>query len=121
MARILQPYSTALLEVGVERPFFVLKRGWSSYSPQQTKSVYGLSCRRLQVGDVCIYVTKGEQQRSKRSSTVSTVEADAAALKEGVTGGGDRQKQLQHSALHHTVAKQPVGDISLGFEPGTEH
>lgn len=38
----------------VEHPFFVLKKGWSSFDPQATLRRYGLLCDGLNIGDVCI-------------------------------------------------------------------
>lgn len=41
----------------MEYPFFVQDRGWSSCSPQKTMQLYGLSCRQLTEGDVCLALT----------------------------------------------------------------
>ncbi|XP_020785565.1 ataxin-1 [Boleophthalmus pectinirostris] len=46
-----------LLKVLVEYPFFVRDRGWSSCCPQKTLQLYGLSCRQLSEGDVCLALT----------------------------------------------------------------
>ncbi|KAK7878669.1 hypothetical protein WMY93_030505 [Mugilogobius chulae] len=46
-----------LLKVLVEYPFFVRDRGWSSCCPQKTLQSYGLSCRQLTEGDVCLALT----------------------------------------------------------------
>ncbi|KAG5838417.1 hypothetical protein ANANG_G00223490 [Anguilla anguilla] len=46
-----------LLKVLVEYPFFVRDRGWSSCCPQRTAQLYGLRCRQLSVGDVCLALT----------------------------------------------------------------
>lgn len=46
-----------LLKVLVEYPFFVRDRGWSSCCPQKTLQLYGLSCRQLAEGDVCLALT----------------------------------------------------------------
>lgn len=46
-----------LLKVLVEYPFFVRDRGWSSCCPQKTLQLYGLSCRQLVEGDVCLALT----------------------------------------------------------------
>lgn len=41
----------------VEYPFFVQDRGWSSCCPQRTSQLYGLPCRQLMEGDVCLALT----------------------------------------------------------------
>ncbi|KAM8830282.1 uncharacterized protein ACB058_018623 isoform 1-T2 [Synchiropus picturatus] len=46
-----------LLKVLVEYPFFVQHKGWSSCSPQRTSQLYGLPCRQLAEGDVCLVLT----------------------------------------------------------------
>lgn len=42
------------MEVNQDHPFFVYGKGWSSFSPENTKQHYGLHCQGLQVGDICI-------------------------------------------------------------------
>lgn len=41
----------------MEYPFFVQDRGWSSCCPQRTTQLYGLPCRQLTEGDVCLALT----------------------------------------------------------------
>ncbi|XP_067303509.1 uncharacterized protein zmp:0000000926 [Pseudorasbora parva] len=58
-----------LLTVLAEYPFFVRDRGWSSCSPQRSAQLYGLQCRQLSTGDVCLALTptpasSGQVQRS---------------------------------------------------------
>ncbi|XP_051516377.1 ataxin-1-like [Myxocyprinus asiaticus] len=45
------------LTVLAEFPFFVRDRGWSSCSPQRSAQMYGLQCRQLSTGDVCLALT----------------------------------------------------------------
>ncbi|XP_064611347.1 ataxin-1-like isoform X2 [Liolophura sinensis] len=45
------------VEATMEHPFFVFGRGWSSCSPDRTLQRYGLGCKKLAVGDVCISLT----------------------------------------------------------------
>ncbi|KAM9855730.1 uncharacterized protein ACBR49_001914 [Aulostomus maculatus] len=49
--------SQELLKVLVEYPFFVQDRGWSSCCPRKTTQLYGLPCRQLTEGDVCLALT----------------------------------------------------------------
>ncbi|XP_028849840.1 inactive histone-lysine N-methyltransferase 2E [Denticeps clupeoides] len=46
-----------LLTVLAEYPFFVRDRGWSSCCPERSAQLYGLSCRQLHPGDVCLALT----------------------------------------------------------------
>lgn len=46
-----------LLTVLTEYPFFVRDHGWSSCSPQRSAQMYGLQCRQLSTGDVCLALT----------------------------------------------------------------
>ncbi|XP_076875030.1 LOW QUALITY PROTEIN: uncharacterized protein LOC143525236 [Brachyhypopomus gauderio] len=46
-----------MLTVLEEYPFFVRDRGWSSCSPQRSGQLYGLACRQLSMGDVCLALT----------------------------------------------------------------
>ncbi|XP_062872181.1 ataxin-1 [Trichomycterus rosablanca] len=46
-----------LLTVLEEYPFFVRDRGWSSCSPRRSAQLYGLQCRQLSTGDVCLALT----------------------------------------------------------------
>uniref|UniRef100_A0A8C7XDF1 AXH domain-containing protein n=1 Tax=Oryzias sinensis TaxID=183150 RepID=A0A8C7XDF1_9TELE len=50
------------LKVLVEYPFFVQDRGWSSCSPQRTTQLYGLPCRQLSEGDICLALTPTPNQ-----------------------------------------------------------
>nr|XP_045615663.1 ataxin-1-like [Procambarus clarkii]XP_045615664.1 ataxin-1-like [Procambarus clarkii] len=46
------------VEASVDHPFFVFHSGWSSCSPELTQKKYDLKVRQLQVGDVCVSLTK---------------------------------------------------------------
>ncbi|XP_028309365.1 ataxin-1-like [Gouania willdenowi] len=54
-----------LLKVLVEYPFFVQDHGWSSCCPQRTLQMYGLSCRQLMEGDVCLALTPTPTQKQR--------------------------------------------------------
>lgn len=45
----------------IEHPFFVIGQTWSSCEPEATHRRYGLTCRRLTVGDVCISLRQREK------------------------------------------------------------
>ncbi|XP_050545287.1 ataxin-1-like [Daktulosphaira vitifoliae] len=86
------------MESGAEHPYFVFGRGWASWSPSKTLAKYGLTCQRLQVGDVCVSL-------SKRS--------DAAAYGKRrqqlpATNAGPLQQPPPPQTLHHH--QQSAGD-----------
>lgn len=45
------------MEAAYEHPFYVFGQGWSSCSPARTRQRYGLACKKLVVGDICISLT----------------------------------------------------------------
>ncbi|XP_023294846.2 putative uncharacterized protein DDB_G0271606 [Lucilia cuprina] len=51
------------MEVSLDHPFFVYGQGWASCNPEMSMKMFGLKCQRLQVGDICISLTKREQPR----------------------------------------------------------
>ncbi|XP_065363692.1 ras guanine nucleotide exchange factor Q [Calliphora vicina] len=51
------------MEVSFDHPFFVYGQGWASCNPEMSMKMFGLKCQRLQVGDICISLTKREQPR----------------------------------------------------------
>uniref|UniRef100_A0A1A9WAZ5 AXH domain-containing protein n=1 Tax=Glossina brevipalpis TaxID=37001 RepID=A0A1A9WAZ5_9MUSC len=58
------------MEVPPEHPFFVYGQGWASCSPEISMKAFGLKCQRLQVGDICISLTKRETQQSSPSGVI---------------------------------------------------
>ncbi|MEQ2207329.1 hypothetical protein XENOCAPTIV_010619 [Xenoophorus captivus] len=56
----------------VEYPFFVRDQGWSSCSPQRTTQLYGLPCRQLSEGDVCLALTPMPTQTQRTSIRTSS-------------------------------------------------
>lgn len=61
-----------LLKVLVEYPFFVQDRGWSSCCPQRTAQLYGLPCRQLVEGDVCLALTPTPTQTHRTHTRTSS-------------------------------------------------
>ncbi|XP_036447888.1 lysine-specific demethylase 6B [Colossoma macropomum] len=57
-----------LLTVLEEYPFFVRDRGWSSCSPQRSAQLYGLPCRQLSTGDICLALTPTPTSASATSN-----------------------------------------------------
>ncbi|GMT00422.1 hypothetical protein PENTCL1PPCAC_22596, partial [Pristionchus entomophagus] len=79
----------ASMEVAPEQPFFVIGQGWSSCDPEKTLMTYGLKCRQLQQGDVCVTLTtceyQSEETRAALKSVVGPREAAMDASKEART------------------------------------
>ncbi|KAM7350797.1 ataxin 1 [Cochliomyia hominivorax] len=53
------------MEISLDHPFFVYGQGWASCNPELSMKMFGLKCQRLQVGDICISLTKREQPRQQ--------------------------------------------------------
>ncbi|KAF2365534.1 Ataxin AXH domain, partial [Trinorchestia longiramus] len=64
------------VEPSVDHPFFVLNCGWSSCCPQKTFDKYGLSVRQLQVGDLCVSLTKTTTKQKKRRTASKLLKQD---------------------------------------------
>lgn len=61
-----------LLKVLVEYPFFVQDRGWSSCCPQRTTQLYGLPCRQLMEGDICLALTPTPTQTHRTHTRIGS-------------------------------------------------
>ncbi|GCC27695.1 ataxin-1-like [Chiloscyllium punctatum] len=64
------------VEVTTEHPFFVFGQGWSSCNPERTAHIFGLSCQRLTVGNVCVSLgvqTSGKSSIQPASTPVNTI------------------------------------------------
>ncbi|XP_036388705.1 protein piccolo [Megalops cyprinoides] len=70
-----------LLKVLVEYPFFVRDRGWSSCCPQRTAQLYGLRCRQLSVGDVCLALTPAPSTSAAGAALCNHSKAPEAGLR----------------------------------------
>lgn len=64
------------LKCQIEHPFFVLGKGWCSCNPRKSGENYGLDCDRLQVDDVCIVLTRKEDERTACAVDIVTAEKD---------------------------------------------
>ncbi|XP_037785201.1 nascent polypeptide-associated complex subunit alpha, muscle-specific form-like [Penaeus monodon] len=59
------------VEASLDHPFFVFHCGWSSCCPERTQKKYELKVRQLQVGDVCVSLTKKEPPAAASDSAAS--------------------------------------------------
>ncbi|XP_057685832.1 uncharacterized protein zmp:0000000926 [Corythoichthys intestinalis] len=76
-----------LLKVLVEYPFFVQDQGWSSCCPRRTTQVYGLPCRQLTEGDVCLALTPTPKQLHRTHVRSSSRVQRIQHLSRVATGG----------------------------------
>ncbi|XP_060849073.1 uncharacterized protein DDB_G0275275 [Rhopalosiphum padi] len=100
------------MESGAEHPYFVFGRGWASWSPAKTLAKYGLTCQRLQVGDVCVSLTKRVAAVASDSTTTTTATTTTTPphgkrrQQHNVSAAAQQQQQQQHHShqqqhLHH--------------------
>ncbi|XP_013115516.1 uncharacterized protein LOC106093080 [Stomoxys calcitrans] len=73
------------MEVSLDHPFFVYGQGWASCNPEMSMQVFGLKCQRLQVGDICISLTKRaanttETSNSQRRHSLSSISSPSANM-----------------------------------------
>ncbi|KAJ8257180.1 hypothetical protein GJAV_G00182760 [Gymnothorax javanicus] len=120
-------YTQEVLKVLVEYPFFVRDRGWSSCCPQRTAQLYGLPCRSLSVGDVCLALTPapspaapppaseetappgraGHESSSRRAqSTAPPTPAPPIPAPQGPTQG--RKRRWSAPELEGTASRTPA-------------
>ncbi|XP_054628595.1 mediator of RNA polymerase II transcription subunit 1.1 [Dunckerocampus dactyliophorus] len=76
-----------LLKVLVEYPFFVQGQGWSSCCPRRTTELYGLPCRQLTEGDVCLALTPTPKQPHRTHARSSSRVQRAHHLSRAAVGG----------------------------------
>ncbi|GCB74918.1 ataxin-1-like [Scyliorhinus torazame] len=71
-----EPQTKVSVEVTPEHPFFVFGQGWSSCNPDRTAHIFGLSCQRLTVGNVCVSLgvqSSGRSSTQPASSPINTI------------------------------------------------
>lgn len=56
-----------LVEKPSDHPFYVYEQGWSSFRPDATLIQYGLPCKQLKVGDVCVFLSDRIDDRSDKT------------------------------------------------------
>jgi len=72
------------VSAGLEHPFFVFGRGWSSCSPELSMTKYSLACSQLEPGDVCISLAHSDDQKDKS--------AHSEQQKNSSTGGSNQHQ-----------------------------
>ncbi|XP_035500589.2 mediator of RNA polymerase II transcription subunit 1.1 [Scophthalmus maximus] len=112
-----------ILKVLAEYPFFVQDRGWSSCCPQRTTQLYGLPCRQLTEGDVCLALTPKPAQShrtlARSGSRAHRVQPPARAAAE--SGGSHREEMPPPPPPpplpHHPHPAAPAPPRTLAADP----
>jgi len=99
------------MESGAEHPYFVFGRGWASWNPAKSLAKYGLTCQRLQVGDVCVSLTKrasavASDSTTTTNTTTTTPPHGKRRQQHNISVAVPQQQQQQHNNhqqqnLHH--------------------
>ncbi|XP_024149677.1 ataxin-1-like [Oryzias melastigma] len=111
------------LKVLMEYPFFVQDRGWSSCSPQRTTQLYGLPCRQLSEGDVCLALTPTPTQTHRtQARTSSRTHRPHLPSKVTVESSSSHREEMPPPPPppplpHQAPAPAPVLQRALAAEP----
>ncbi|XP_029361622.1 uncharacterized protein LOC115045838 [Echeneis naucrates] len=112
-----------LLKVLVEYPFFVQDQGWSSCCPQRTTQLYGLHCRQLMEGDICLALTPKPAQ-THRTHTRTGSRAHRAQHPSRVAGESSSSHREEMPPPppppplpHHAPPNAPAPPSVLAAEP----
>ncbi|XP_040920205.1 uncharacterized protein zmp:0000000926 [Toxotes jaculatrix] len=115
-----------LLKVLVEYPFFVQDQGWSSCCPQKTAQLYGLPCRQLMEGDVCLALTPTPTQ-THRTHTRTSSRAHRTQHPSRATGESSSSHREEMPPPppppplpHHPPPTAPAPPRTLAAEPPTQ-
>ncbi|VBB32855.1 unnamed protein product [Acanthocheilonema viteae] len=87
------------IEAGIEHPYFVVDQGWASCSPERTRATYGLICRQLNVGDVCIALRHVESGETSGISGRGTIRPHSAARGGSVASTSGIQQFMRPTPL----------------------
>lgn len=115
------------MEVPLDHPFFVYGQGWASCNPEMSLEMFGLKCQRLQVGDICISLTKREQLRQHAPSpspalTPTTTTTLSTQINEAVNY--QRKMPLTVSSVNANTSDMPSYAHAFTMpvtQPSTSH
>ena len=88
-------------ETPVEHPYFVFQHGWSSCLPEKTFKKFGLRCRQLQVGDVCVSLSR----RLSQQNGTQAARKSSAPKSESTTS---KSRHQGHGPDEHAAPTPPV-------------
>ncbi|KJH51662.1 Ataxin-1 and HBP1 module [Dictyocaulus viviparus] len=103
--------ASATLEPQLEHPFFVLGKGWCSCDPVRTADTYGLECKELKVGDVCISLSRRSNDDAKQLDETVTL-AEAAEFK---------NKEATKAAIREQLTKEMSESDGRSSAPPTRY
>ncbi|XP_067639354.1 ataxin-1 [Eurosta solidaginis] len=89
------------MEVSTDHPFFVYGQGWASCNPELSFKAFGLRCQRLQVGDICISLTKREPPNIHNSNN-----------KNNKQNNNNNNSNNKHSYLHDNASTATARTIT---------
>ncbi|CAL8367585.1 unnamed protein product [Lota lota] len=96
-----------LLNVLEEYPFFVRDRGWSSCCPPRTAQLYGLPCRQLAEGDVCLALTPTPTPANRTHATARSSSRSHRTHTSSSAGGESSSSSSSSSSPREQMPPPP--------------
>uniref|UniRef100_A0A0R3S5E6 AXH domain-containing protein n=1 Tax=Elaeophora elaphi TaxID=1147741 RepID=A0A0R3S5E6_9BILA len=106
------------IEAGIEHPYFVVDQGWASCSPERTRATYGLICRQLNVGDVCIALRHVEGGETSGISGRGTTRSHSGTRGGSVPSTSGIQQFSRPAPLIQALRRHPPSVIRTERRPG---
>uniref|UniRef100_A0A915Q7U2 AXH domain-containing protein n=1 Tax=Setaria digitata TaxID=48799 RepID=A0A915Q7U2_9BILA len=106
------------IEAGIEHPYFVVDRGWASCNPERTRLTYGLVCRQLNVGDVCVALRHVETGETSGTSGRGTVRPQSITREESEPSTSGIQHLLRPTSSTQPPRRRPPLIIRAERRPG---
>ncbi|CAI2318015.1 unnamed protein product [Caenorhabditis sp. 36 PRJEB53466] len=105
------------LKCQIEHPFFVIGRGWCSCSPPKCGESYGLDCSMLEIGDVCIVLTRPDDAITRNAIDILTAERDL----EHFSTRARIREQLAECYYEHVSGRISAPPERIVSHPPTSH
>ncbi|KAK6114573.1 Ataxin-1 and HBP1 module (AXH) family protein [Brugia pahangi] len=102
----------------IEHPYFVVNQGWASCNPERTRVTYGLICRQLNVGDVCITLRHVEGGETSGTSVRSTIRPHSSSRGGSVPGTSGIQQFSRPASLVQATRQRLPPVIRAERRPG---
>uniref|UniRef100_A0A1I7VZM0 AXH domain-containing protein n=1 Tax=Loa loa TaxID=7209 RepID=A0A1I7VZM0_LOALO len=106
------------IEAGIEHPYFVVDQGWASCSPERTRVTYGLICRQLNIGDVCIALRHIEGGETSGTSGRGTIRSHSGTRGGPMPGTSGIQQFSRPTPLIQAPRRRPPPVIRTERRPG---
>jgi hypothetical protein len=96
------------MTASAEYPFHEIESGWTSYDPFKTLNLYGLKCKKLEIGDKCVllskdFVDKDDTELKKKWQKQFKGQFKGYAKSQSLAGNEDIKDQpmeIQRSSNH---------------------